>query len=296
LIQLTQIPTYLRQFTEFIEPVLSGQQVNTGIIGIPILIFCLFDGFLIGYLWTRCYAPTEFGKKRSELQKFTNDIKIYKQDYEAITLAKRILDQETELPIQEEFNQKIKKASDNAKDYIFYLAEKERKSSRESSIEDPENKISHLLKMELTIPVFRALVTSNPENYRAHAQLGFALKDKKNPAWKEALDELNKAITKFPENDKYNYKYRLYKINRAVCNINLDPDYQIDIETKDRKRLESILEDILYCVDSEYIQKNFINDGNKPFQKWMAINKYSINNLNTCIQQYNYQNNEIPTN
>ena len=50
--------------------------------------------------------------------------------------------------------------------------------------------------MERTIPIFRALITSDTEKrYHANfAQLGFALKDQRKPAWSEAEEALSRAI------------------------------------------------------------------------------------------------------
>jgi hypothetical protein len=51
-------------------------------------------------------------------------------------------------------------------------------------------------KVELTIPIFRALIHSDTqkEYHRNHAQLGYALKDKPRPDWAEAEKELTTAI------------------------------------------------------------------------------------------------------
>lgn len=279
LIQLTLIPTYLHKFTEFIEPALSGQQANMGIIGTPILVSCLFDGFLIGYLWTRCYAPTEFGKKRSELQNMTYGMKTAKQDYEVISFVNLILNQDTKKKEvkpsidHEDLGRRIREASEGTKAYIYFLTKEQRRGNWERNKQ----------KIELTIPIFRALIVSNPKDYRYHGQLGFTLKDQENPNWKEALNELDKAITMFPENEKSNYKYRLYRINRAVCNINLDPDFQNNSESKDPIK-KSILEDISVCEPVEYIRDNFLKDSTKPFITWMKLNKVSMDDLNACTQ------------
>jgi len=75
--------------------------------------------------------------------------------------------------------------------------------------------------MELTIPVFRALIAADTDNkyHRNHGSLGWALKDKRSPDWREAKDELTKAIA---IRARLNITgWRLYEANRAVCNINI---------------------------------------------------------------------------
>jgi hypothetical protein len=78
--------------------------------------------------------------------------------------------------------------------------------------------------MALTIPVFYALIAADADDgyYRSHGSLGWALKDKSSPDWREANAELTKAIT---IRDRLNITgWRLYEANRAVCNINILQD------------------------------------------------------------------------
>ena len=76
--------------------------------------------------------------------------------------------------------------------------------------------------MEQTIPIFRALIASDPEKrfHRNHGQLGYALKDQRTPAWSQAEAELSEAIT-IRGNPGSNY--HLYEANRAICRIEQDP-------------------------------------------------------------------------
>lgn len=277
LIQLTQVPAYLQQFSDFLEPALSGRQINAGIFGTSVVIFCLLDGFLIGYLWTRCYAPIEFGKKRSDLQNITNDMRTIRQDFEVHNLVDRILNHdETEKEIElhvDELKRQIWKASDGTKEDIYVLAKEHRQKFW----------IINKQKMELSIPIFRLLIIANPENHNYYAQLGFALKDKRIPDWKEASEKLTEAIKKFPDSDKFSYKIRLYRINRAMCNINLDTNFNKNMKSDDSVT-SSIMEDLLFCETEEYIKNNFLNDQTKPIKKWMELNNKSMEDLKACTQ------------
>jgi len=75
--------------------------------------------------------------------------------------------------------------------------------------------------MALTIPVFYAPIAADTDNkyHRNHGSLGWALKDKSPPDWREAKVELTKAIA---IRDSLNITgWRLYEANRAVCNIRI---------------------------------------------------------------------------
>jgi hypothetical protein len=80
--------------------------------------------------------------------------------------------------------------------------------------------------MELTIPVFYALIAADVDNkyYRNHGSLGWALKDKRPPDWREADTELAKAIA--IRSRLGITGWRLYEVGRAVCNINIFNDPQ----------------------------------------------------------------------
>jgi hypothetical protein len=78
--------------------------------------------------------------------------------------------------------------------------------------------------MERTIPIFRALLASDPERFhRNYAQLGFALKDQREPDWAEAEAILTRAIELRDEGGEQGYPY--YEFNRALCRIMQDQQF-----------------------------------------------------------------------
>jgi hypothetical protein len=76
--------------------------------------------------------------------------------------------------------------------------------------------------MERTIPIFEALVKSDEgrEFHMNFGQLGFALKDKREPDWKGAEIALTNAIGirgSWRQNN-----FAMYEFNRALCLIELE--------------------------------------------------------------------------
>jgi len=74
LINLTQVPAALQQFSGYIEPALGGSP-SGGIFGTFILISYSLDGFLIGYLGTRRRAAVDFGEGKFEEEEIIGNIK-----------------------------------------------------------------------------------------------------------------------------------------------------------------------------------------------------------------------------
>ena len=111
---------------------------------------------------------------------------------------------------------------------------------------------------ENSIPVFRALISSDKGDrfYQNHGQLGFALKDKSKPNWKEAEEELTKAIE---IRDRIgDIGFGLYEFNRAICRIHLG--WQKD----------GIVQDIVTAAKDKWAQKWTFPASCRP---WLNENK-----------------------
>jgi len=74
--------------------------------------------------------------------------------------------------------------------------------------------------------LWRGADTAN-QFHRNHGELGFALKDKEDPDWVGAEQELNTAIAirGTPASEK---GWAAYEANRAVCKLCQDPGYTAD--------------------------------------------------------------------
>lgn len=109
-------------------------------------------------------------------------------DARALNLTQRQLKPGADSPPTNltDLTEAVKAASPAARALIFAEAQQLRR----------DNWRAHKEEMARTIPVFRALIASDPEerSHRFYGQLGYCLKDQAQPAWKEAEAELTKAI------------------------------------------------------------------------------------------------------
>src|SRR5262245_1544666 len=141
-----------------------------------------------------------------------------KLDGRALILVERQLTGDQESPPVDDatLRDAIRAASPETRRMIFYKA-KEMRS---------ENWRDNKARVERTIPVFRALIESDPEKkfHRNYAQMAYALKDKSEPDAKTALELLNQAIQIRDARGETNWLF--YEFNRALCRIMLDPQAQ----------------------------------------------------------------------
>ena len=193
-----------------------------------------------------------------------------KNDTRTLNLVQSILNpRDGDQPIsQEELEEGIKGASEGMKDYIFSLANNVRF----------ENWRLNKSIMERTIPIFRALVTSDSENKYDyyHGTLGFDLKDKQNVEksdWEEACKELTKAIRIRGEwKPEYGFFSLYYEINRAVCKINLDKEYK-----NNKPSTLEVKTDIL--KDLSYSYPHLPDFEDDSISKWTKLNNLDSNDL-----------------
>ena len=210
LVQLGRALPALTRLAKSLNDPLGGTPYG-GAFGLGLTVSYALLGFLFLYLWSR----TDF---TSELQQLTGVIQTQIDKVEstlsnALSLVNRQLNslKGGQAPTQDELNQAVTAAPDSTRLQIFNQAEHVRNVNMNANKE----------LMELTIPVFRALIAADTDNkyHRNHGSLGWALKDKRSPDWREAKDELTKAIA---IRARLNITgWRLYEANRAVCNINI---------------------------------------------------------------------------
>ena len=191
-----------------------GGQPYGGAFGLGLTIFYALLGFLFLYLWSR----TDFTRELQGLMEVV-ETEVGKADSaasKALLVVNRQLSalKGGQPPTQDELNQAVSAAPDSTRLQIFGQAEHVR------SLNMRTNKDL----MALTIPVFYALIAADTDNkyHRTHGSLGWALKDKISPDWREAKAELTRAIA---IRDRLNITgWRLYEANRAVCSINILKD------------------------------------------------------------------------
>jgi hypothetical protein len=130
--------------------------------------------------------------------------------------------------------------------------------------------------MERTIPIFRALAASDPDDeYHAnHGQLGFALKDLGDPFLEEAESELTQAIAIRDYRQERDWLW--YEGNRAFCRIMLDPAFKRGAPSGQEAR-ELILDDLSAAYRASDIAP--VIEEQEPYYSWMAVNEVSIDEL-----------------
>ncbi|MGZ3884701.1 MAG: hypothetical protein ACXVPQ_13050 [Bacteroidia bacterium] len=226
-----------------------------------IIIMFMIDGFIIFYLWTRLFlAKIQDGsldeKINSKLQ--DNDL----NDKDAISIANNQIYLPVgvdDFPVDKLYDA-FKKASGNVVSSIFFKSINIRKTNW--SIDKP--------RMERTIPIFKALIRLDsglefPENY---AELGYALKDKTEPDYREALNNLSKAIDGFKARGNTQGIAIVY-YNCAVCRIELDNEFkQNKPSTDDNYKL--IKADIDEANKEEYVKRIVASD--IVIKKWTDLN------------------------
>jgi hypothetical protein len=283
LTQINQIPRTLQQLGGGVAPAL-GNANTSQIFAMSTILFFLICGFLYGYLWTRLFLPGAFRQAdlsalvdqvkeaRTEAKQANQKVKEFEKqaelDARALSLLQRQLNPGNDIPAvtQEELNAAIRQASRPVKVQIFNQAQSFRSANWQND----------KAKMELTIPIFQALIQSDIEGkfHRNHGQLGFALKDQQKPNWAEAEAALTKAIElrgPWEENG-----WLFYEFNRAICRIKQDETFLAGQASKPEVR-DKILSDLRAAAQSD-IKQLILND--PEIKKWMSQNSVTRKNLN----------------
>ena len=310
LTQLYIIPGKLQQLIEYLGKGLVDSPYNQAF-ALAVLMYFIAIGFLFGYLWTRLFftralleadrkaidlitkkfeqtgKEIEQFKKQQDLEKAAlqkeyenatqkieqadKEIEQFRKqpdlDAEALSLTfKQLFPSRGEPTIaQEELDSAIASSSDSTKVQIFNQAAQLRsKTWKEASTKH---------EMERTIPIFRALISCDPENkfHKNHGQLGFALKDKPESNWAEAEQELTKAIDIRGDWKKYGWLF--YEFNRAYCRIMQDSAFKKK-QPSDKAMTKDIRNDLKTASNAEYIR--YIIENDPVVQEWIQINKIRI--------------------
>ncbi|HSE15770.1 MAG TPA: hypothetical protein VLB46_01885 [Pyrinomonadaceae bacterium] len=282
LTQLTVIPGKLVTIANAIASDF-GSVSGSRTYALTVILFFLICGFLFSYLWTRLYLPGAFrqadlGVLALRVERAASEVKQVNQklrdierqaelDAIALSLVQRQLNNTPDAPpvSEDQLKAALKAASRPMKVQIFTLAQNQRASTWRNDKEQ----------MELTIPVFEGLIVADSEGkfHRNHAQLGYALKDQRRPAWPMALDELNKAIE--IRGPWQSSGWLFYEFNRAVCNINLDADYMAGRASSNEAK-KIILADLKAAAHAK-LKKALMSDPN--VSAWLSLNGLTSKDL-----------------
>ncbi len=272
LTQITSLPGVLKKYAVFAAPGLGGFS-NSGIFAIGLFIYYFVVGFLSGFLLTRLYIAGALVKADDaavvlRVGHVENEIhaeaKQKKADAEALSLVQLQLNagRGSALPPQEDLNAKIKAASPAARSQVYFLAREARSQNREA------NKP----KMERTIPIFLALIASETKEKRYHnnhGQLGFALKDREPPEFKEAERELSTAIEiRDSQSDPGALDYEFV---RAFCRIKLEKEAMQSGQPSSEETKSKILADLQKATRDNTLQKRMQED--ETIKQWLENNQ-----------------------
>jgi hypothetical protein len=260
LTQVGNLAGYLQATADFFARGLGDSEVARTF-AVMILLYFSVGGFLFGFLWTRLFLAGEFvqadvkalqalDRRVEELAEISTQAveasrqvekKVEEQadiDAKALALVYRQLDVDAPPIPQPDLDAAIGAASPAVKVQIFSLTS----TIRKENWKDPQTK----RKMERTIPIFRALLASDPERFhRNYAQLGFALKDQREPDWAEAEAILTRAIELRDQGGEQGYVY--YEFNRALCRIMQDQQFLRQQPSSPETR-DAILADLRVAV------------------------------------------------
>lgn len=264
LTQLSQIPEALQRLSTFIAGGI-GNFAGSTIFALATLLYFSISGFLLGFLWTRLYLAGAFRDADRTLEELQQQVaEINKQsdlDARALNLVERQLNPGSEAPAvpRDELIAAIKAASSQAKAYIFTQAHALRTETWDTD----------KAKMERTIPIFEGLVASDPEksNHRYRGQLGYALKDQRQPNCGAAEAALTEAIE--IRGDARQSGWLFYEFNRAYCRIMQDPAFSAGTASTP-ELANAIVADLKIAARSAMIRDIINKDAD--IMKWMQQN------------------------
>ncbi|MGK7880146.1 MAG: glycoside hydrolase family 19 protein [Crocosphaera sp.] len=172
------------------------------------------------------------------------------------------------LPTSEVYNlvEDIKNAPQDIQEEAFRRAKEIRRMSWRTKAFKSE--------IPKTIPIFEALVESNPSNHQYHAQLGYAYKDSIPPRLEDSISQLDEAIAlRGTQIVGTTWKYEL---NRALARM-MQEEQQVSSNGAMSPWRQEIWDDIVK-VDSNYgITKVLVESQDEavdiPLKDWLEVNE-----------------------
>jgi hypothetical protein len=285
LTQIKAIQTVGEQVSSQVSAGLGGGP-SANVLASAIMVYFVIFGFLAGYLWTRLFLATELrradlgalgaiaeraSRQAEEATRKVDELQTQVQkDGAALALAIQQLTP-TSGPNRPDLTAQllhaVRDASARMRAQIYYMAA----GHRSRTWRNDKNS------MELTIPILRALIASDEQDryFMNHAQLGFALKDKAQPDWTGAEQELSRAIEL--RGDWHEKEWTILEFNRAICRMRLDEGFVIDMPSSAAIR-SRIVEDLRAASIDEWIRESIL-PGDPDVQKFLAINRITLKEI-----------------
>ncbi len=266
LTQLSQIGETLTKVAEFFAPALAGD-AQAKPFALCVIVFFTTAGFMFAYLWSRIYLA-----RAMDLADISYEVQheLKEQatvDANALSLTEQQLaPQAGGVPVDlERLREAMIKASPGVKVRIFFQASKLRAETWRTN-----RKV-----MERTIPVFEALIASDPEKrfHKNFGQLGFALieKDPPDPERGEAM--LSEAIRiRGAWSPSVGWVY--YEFCRAICRIRQDPNFKLGKPASPEVRAK-IVEDL------QVVERSGERVASELVAEWARLNELELE----CLRQ-----------
>lgn len=267
LTQIGDAPAELLGAAKYIGPALGGGDSGERL-AVGVMLYFPTAGFFFGYLWTRLFLAGALARADLEAALAAVEKQVQEQpqfDAAALAAVQQYLTDPTCRVSAAEVKKAIEKASPMVKVQIFYLAKKMRKENWES------NKVA----MERTIPIFEALIESDVAGnfHKNHGQLGYALKDKREPDYAQAEAALTKAIR--IRGPWQQAGWVIYEANRAECRIELDAEFKEGKPSTPKNRLR-IIEDLTVVATTDDLVEWL---DRPPYSDWMKLNQVNVESL-----------------
>lgn len=282
---LTQLPnasTYLSRIITYIEK--SQKESNDKALILTIIIYFFIVGFMGGYLWSRLYLKKAF-EDADSIQKKLDQAD--KRDSFALSNVFLHLSGEkiakNDQTVFDILSKSLSQATQTARINVYYQAhEIRRNNSPFATVSSELPSEINIYRMERCIEVFKALIQTYQDSRsitesliepidRYHGELGYALKDKRNPDWENALFHFNKAIDYRDNTLKRASNIKWFELNRIYCWINLE-------KNRDKDYKHEILHDLSASINSASRLRTIINNTflNKRFESTENENNYEI--------------------
>lgn len=203
---------------ESLGPGLGGQPSSRLVAGALLAFFGTW-GFLLGYLLTRTYLTAAFrafdveqltarvAKEAAEsATKTAENRELARNQVDANALA--LIDRQLRARLTDEtidpvtLSDALRRASAPIREQAFTQAQAQRRDNwpwRLQLAQDAERATQMQQAMERAMLIFETLIDADPDDARFHAELGYALKDQREPKLDRAASELTEAIRLAPQ-------------------------------------------------------------------------------------------------
>jgi tetratricopeptide (TPR) repeat protein len=270
LTQLDNIPDEFRDGAEYLGAALGKNQYSDQF-ALWLVLYFLSCGFFFVYLWTRLFLAGAFVRADvsaaiiSEVRRVQADQG--QIDATALSLTYKYLNPElspAEVDIGQ-LKQALKLSQASIRVQVFERAREVRRA----------NWRTDKALMERVIPIFEALIESDPEKrfHRNYGQLGYALKDQRQPRWAEAEAAFTTAIgIRGPARQE---GWAVYEANRALCRIMQDKEFQQGKPSTAQVRAK-ILGDLQVAYGDEFTDTIFRES---QIGDWISLNSVTPDEL-----------------